>query len=306
MQYFLLTGLVFLRYRNKDYNPCETRIPRDARLLHRSEIGKTVRFGGQSRRLESAKSHDRQQDRMKTTTKPKNTLRLAGAWLCSKATTACIGAASLLLLSNSSAPGADVTWTFDTDPTLLTEPHPIKVYQGQDLAFRDSTSNSVYWKPAGGNPGGFLGVTWPIGSSSSIVLFPDIDTNGVVTSFHMDMDMRVGNPQQNVRAADGFSINFARINAPVFVNHDPNDFATPGAVETGTTTGLSVIFDTWAGNQLPGGEADIEGIIVRVDNVTVLKQAMPTRNGSCTDVTSIQTGNRNEAYWTAVKANGFN
>jgi hypothetical protein len=65
--------------------------------------------------------------------------------------------------------------------------------------------------------------------------------------------LRLGNPQQNVRAADGFSINFARANDDVFVNHSQSDFATSGAVETGTKTGISIIFDTWAGNDLPDG-----------------------------------------------------
>jgi hypothetical protein len=41
------------------------------------------------------------------------------------------------------------------------------------------------------------------------------------------------------------------------------------------TTGIAICFDTWAGNTLPDG-ADIEGIIVRVDNVTILRQEMPT------------------------------
>jgi hypothetical protein len=72
---------------------------------------------------------------------------------------------------------------------------------------------------------------------------------------------------------------------------DPrNDFAIPGAPEGGTTTGLSICFDTWSGNTWPSGETDIEGIILRVDNVTKAKVSMPVRNGTCTDATSLQTG----------------
>ena len=194
-----------------------------------------------------------------------------------------------------------VTYDFTTDPT--TGATPIQVFSG----FLDSNSEPVYWKDAGGNPGGFLGLTWSIGSSSSIILFPDIDQGKIVTAFTLETDLRVGNPQQVERAADGFSINFARSNDPVFENHAASDFATSGAVETGTRTGIAISFDTWSGNTLPDG-ADIEGIIVRVDNKTVLRQPMPTRNGACDDPTSLQTGPRNTPYWedpeTGAKALG--
>ena len=158
-----------------------------------------------------------------------------------------IGAAGMML-NGSSARAGTVTYDFTTDPT--TGPNAIEVYQA---GFADGAGNSVYWKAAGGNPGGFLGLTWPIGSSSSIVIFPDIDPGKVVTAFTFDTDLRIGNPQQNVRAADGFSINFARASDPVFENHASSDFATSGAVETGTQTGLAICFDTWAGNALPDG-----------------------------------------------------
>ncbi len=202
------------------------------------------------------------------------------------------------LLASASALAGSATWDFTTDPTTGT--NPIEVYQS---GFLDSSGSSVYWKAAGGNPGGFLGVTWPLGSSSSIAVFPDIDSGKIVSSFTFECDLRIGNPQQNERAADGFSLNFARSSDDVFVNHTSSDFATSGAVETGTKTGLAISFDTWSGNALPDG-ADIEGIIVRVDNVTVLRQAMPTRNGACDDITSLQTGPRDLPYWTAATAAG--
>lgn len=203
-----------------------------------------------------------------------------------------------LLLSQSPVRAGTVTYTFDTDPT--TGPNAIQIFQ---TGFADSGGTSVYWKAAGGNPGGFLGITWPLGSSTTIALFPDIDQGKIVTAFKFECDLRIGNPQQNERAADGFSINFARANDDVFQNHSSGDFATGGAVETGTKTGLAISFDTWSGNTLPDG-ADIEGIIVRVDNVTVLRQSMPTRNGECTDTTSLQTGPRNLPYWDDARANG--
>ncbi|MBI3415341.1 MAG: immunoglobulin domain-containing protein [Verrucomicrobia bacterium] len=196
-----------------------------------------------------------------------------------------------MLLGLGSARAGTVTYDFKTDPT--TGPNAIQVFQS---GFADDSGNSVYWKDSGGNPDGFLAITWPLGSSSTIAIFPDIDGGKTVTAFKFETDLRIGNPQQNVRAADGFSINFARSSDDVFVNHASSDFATSGAVETGTKTGLAISFDTWSGNTLPDG-ADIEGIIVRVDNVTVLRYGMPTRNGDCNDTTSLQTGPRDTAYW---------
>src|SRR6266516_2359321 len=109
-----------------------------------------------------------------------------------------------------------VTYDFSTDPT--NNPNPIAIYQ---TGFANSAGDSIYWKDAGGNPGGFLAITWPLGSSSTIALFPDIDQGKIVTAFKFECDLRIGNPQQNERAADGFSINFARSNDPVFQNDPP-------------------------------------------------------------------------------------
>src|SRR5438477_7768451 len=207
-------------------------------------------------------------------------------------------AAACRFLGIISTQAGTVTYDFTTDPT--TNANPIAIYQ---TGFANSAGDSVYWKDSGGNPGGFLGITWPLGSSSTIAVFPDIDQGKIVTAFKFETDLRIGNPQQNVRPADGFSINFARSNDPVFQNHSSSDFATSGAVETGTSTGIAISFDTWAGNTLPDGP-DIEGIIVRVDNKTVLRQSMPTRNGACDDNTSLQTGPRNAQYWTDANNNG--
>src|SRR5438132_3877148 len=206
--------------------------------------------------------------------------------------------AACLLGNGSAARAGTVSYDFTTDPTKGA--NAIQIYQA---GFANGNGDSVYWKDAGGNPGGFLGITWPLGSSSTIAVFPDIDQGKIVTAFKFETDLRIGNPQQNVRPADGFSINFARSSDPVFQNHSSSDFATSGAVETGTSTGIAISFDTWAGNTLPDGP-DIEGIIVRVANKTVLRQSMPTRNGACDDNTSLQTGPRDTQYWADAVANG--
>src|SRR5262249_5151294 len=73
---------------------------------------------------------------------------------------------------------------------------------------------------------------------------------------------------------------------------------TSADAENGVRTGLSVCFDTWAGNYLPrngvlagttpGTSDDTEGIEIRVDDVTLLQQPMTNadgsfdRNGNCT------------------------
>ncbi|HVV70003.1 MAG TPA: hypothetical protein VHI52_00500, partial [Verrucomicrobiae bacterium] len=205
-----------------------------------------------------------------------------------------IGAAGLLC--QLSAQAGSVTWDFTTDPT--TGANPLQIFQ---TGFTDTNNNSVYWLPSGGDPGGFLGLTWSTGSSSSVILFPDIDNGKLVTSFQLDADLRIGNPRESDRAADGFSINFARSDDPVWASHSISDMAASGQPENGTKTGIAISFDTWSGNTLPDGN-DIEGIIVRVDNQTVIEHAEPTRNGACTDDTSMQTGPRNLDYWNAALA----
>jgi hypothetical protein len=172
--------------------------------------------------------------------------------------------------------------------------------------------NPAPWVATGGNPatGGFLALTYCVGYQEATIIFPDLDPGKVVTAFKFECDLRIGNPQSGTRPADGFSISFARAGDPVLVlaDTDPvrgfagdtmSGFAGGEAApmpETGTSTGIALSFDTWSGNPLPDG-ADIEGILVRVDNKTVLRQSMPTRNGALTDTTSLQTGPRDTAYW---------
>ncbi|MBL9135207.1 MAG: fibronectin type III domain-containing protein, partial [Verrucomicrobiales bacterium] len=195
---------------------------------------------------------------------------------------------ALSLAGAAGALAGQQTWDFSTDPTTGAAP----------LKIGGNGVNPGEWQQTGGNPGGFLAVTWPINSSVSQVNFPNIDPGKVVTAFTFKADLRVGNSTGD-RAADGFSVSFARDGDPVLLEENLGNqgvFAG-GIAEGGTTTGIAVCFDTWSGNTLPDG-ADIEGIIVRVDNKTILRQALPTRHGACDDATSLQTGPRNAQYWT--------
>jgi hypothetical protein len=174
---------------------------------------------------------------------------------------------------------ADVTYDFTADPS-------------SSLII---SAGDTPWVAAGGNPGGFLAITYPIGGYYSGVVFPNLDPGKVLVGFKMTADLRVGNSTGD-RAADGFSVSFARDGDPVLTGIDSQSGFAGGIAEGGSTTGIAVSFDTWSGNALPDGP-DIEGIIVRVDNVTVNRTGLPTRHGACADDTSLQTGPRDPAYW---------
>lgn len=155
------------------------------------------------------------------------------------------------------------------------------------------------WRDTGGvNNSGYVALLDAVNSKYAAIMFPDFDAGLVVKSFTFDADLRIGNAVGNSgRPADGFSISYARASDPVVADlaqeppvYNGNNFSIPGAPEGGVRNGLSICFDTWSGNTWPTGEGDIEGIIVRVDNVSVAKIPMTTRNGGCTDATSLQTG----------------
>ncbi len=194
-------------------------------------------------------------------------------------------AAAAALIGMSAAQAADKTWDFTNDPS-------------GELTI--AGNNDQPWQNAGGNPGGFLALTYPQNSQYAAIVFPNLDPGKIVTGFTLSADLRVGNPTGD-RAADGFSVSFARDGDPILA--DPSTDAGFGGrccAETGTRTGIAVSFDTWSGNTFPNDPADttdIEGIIVRVDDVTVKKVGLPTRNGACDDLTSLQTGPRDAAYW---------
>ncbi len=195
-------------------------------------------------------------------------------------------ARTLALAGAASAFAADVSYDFTSDPSSQLT-----------ISAGDSP-----WVSTGGNPatGGFLAVTYAVNGYYSGVVFPNADPGKIVTGFTLSADLRVGNSSGD-RAADGFSISFARAGDLAL---EPGGMdsqawaAVSGAAEMGTRTGIAVSFDTWSGNALPDG-ADIEGIIVRVDNVTVNRTALATRHGACDDNTSLQTGPRDAAYWAA-------
>jgi len=198
----------------------------------------------------------------------------------------------LAAISALSLQAGSLNYDFSTDPS--TGPNPILV---------GGNNPDYYVSGPDGNPGGFLALTYPVGGQKTTIVFPDTDPGKVVTAFEFSCDLRVGNPQSG-RAADGFSISFARNGDPILdgIAADPNVdlFAGNCCAETGTKTGIVVSFDTWAGNNFPNDpkdKADIEGFIIRVDDVTVKKVALPTRNGEADDITSLQTGPRDAAYW---------
>jgi len=193
-----------------------------------------------------------------------------------------VGAAAF---AGSAAQAADKTWDFTSDPS-------------GELTI--AGSNDQPWRNTGGNPGGFLALTYSQNAQHAVVVFPNLDPGKPIAGFTFSADLRIGNPTGE-RAADGFSISLAREADPIF--GDPgslNLFAGGCCPETGTRTGVVVSFDTWSGNSFPNDpndQTDIEGIIVRVDDVTVKKASLPTRNGGCDDLTSLQTGPRDAGYW---------
>jgi len=192
-----------------------------------------------------------------------------------------------------SANAGEKTWDFETDPF-------------EEFPFITSNQEDLVWGGQGwddwvaeGNPGGFFSISEAGEGLSTIAVLPDIDNGEFVKAFTMTMDLRMGNGTTD-RPADGISINFARAAGPGVTGDpmladleggsaNPSNAATSGAAETGTRTGVAISFDTWAGNALPDGP-DIEGVIVRVDNKTVGRFAMPVRHGAPEDIESLQTG----------------
>src|SRR5690606_14949617 len=83
---------------------------------------------------------------------------------------------------------ATATYDFNSDPTA-------------DLEI--GGNNPEVWRDNGGNPGGFLAITWPVGNQYTGVVFPDIDPGMIVTAFNFKCDLRIGNGTTD-RPADGF------------------------------------------------------------------------------------------------------
>ncbi|MCF7765151.1 MAG: hypothetical protein K9N62_15900 [Verrucomicrobia bacterium] len=186
----------------------------------------------------------------------------------------------LAALFGVSAQAGQATFDFNADPTASLE---------------IGGNNPAPWVESGGNPGGFLAITYPTGGQYTGFVFPDIDNGGIITSFKFEADLRVGNSTGD-RAADGFSISIARASDPLLQDIGSTANFAGTIPEGGSKTGIAISFDTWAGNTYSDG-GDIEGILVRVDDKTVLRHSVPTRHGACADATSLQTGPRDADYW---------
>ncbi len=144
-------------------------------------------------------------------------------------------------------------------------------------------------RATGGNPGGYLALTDARSETSTLVLLPGHSGNHLVKSFLLTADVRVGN-RASWAAGDGFSISFAAPDDPVFTADKPIEAtAVAQQPEAGTTTGLVVMFKSFAYGRLPDTEM-IEGLIVRLDNKTLFKHSMPVIDGAPNDPASIQTG----------------
>ncbi|MDB6070271.1 MAG: hypothetical protein JWL81_1442 [Verrucomicrobiales bacterium] len=142
-----------------------------------------------------------------------------------------------------------------------------------------------------GNPGGYLKLTDAVGSTTSTVIFPDLDTGFAIQSFVFEVDCRIGNGTGN--PADGFSLNFARTGDNTL---DDGVGFNAGAAEEGTPTGLSIGFDTY-----DNGNGDVVGFSIKLDGGILLEVPATTRNGAVDDVNSLQTGPIGSAGWARFK-----
>lgn len=205
----------------------------------------------------------------------RNVFRSAG--LC--ASLACLG-----LVGMESARAGTATFDFQTDPNI---DYPTFEQKGTSI-WVDPTADPTL------KNNGYIEVTASANSQRGVILMPDIDNGLPIRGFTFECDLRIGGGTEN--PADGFSLNYARSSDPVIadINNGGSGSgfaASPGGEanlpEEGTQTGLGIGFDTW-----DSGSGDVVGISVRVDNIIVASKAYPTRHGSVTDTTSLQTGPR--------------
>lgn len=183
-----------------------------------------------------------------------------------------LSAALALLGASGISHAGEVFYDFNTQPA-----------DGTFQVFPDPAANpnAPAWISSGGvNDSGYYKITDAIGSLTSVLVLPDIDSGRVVQAFEFEVDVRIGDGTAN--PADGFSINYARAGDPVLTTGA--GFAS-GAAEEGTATGLGISFDTY-----DNGGGDVVGISVRVDGTIVYSKAYPTRNGQIGDLSSLQTG----------------
>lgn len=221
-----------------------------------------------------------------------------------------------------SANAGSVFYDLNTDPTSILTLYGTGVqstYGGG--AFLGGTP--PFWQATGGAStthagtnvigGGYLHLTDNTGSQRSAILFDDFDNGLVVKAFSFSMDVKIGDG--TALPADGFSVNYIRSYDPVLTDVAMGgNPATDGGIwatgpngeanlpEEGSQTGLGIGFDAWYSGgdgswsntgRKPGSAPltdDVIGISVRLDNNLIYQFAMPTENGSCGDITSLQTG----------------
>ncbi|MFN0067629.1 MAG: hypothetical protein ACKVYV_08340 [Limisphaerales bacterium] len=169
---------------------------------------------------------------------------------------------------------------FDTDPATYA------------AIVRNHTD--AVWQAGGGNPGGFLALTGARPGEYTAVLFDDFTEGKVIAAFGLSAEVRLG-AGIALLPGGGFSLCLARDGDPAIAGLEAGSLSTHnvagGRPEAGPVTGLAISLDPVAGDLLPDGP-DAQGIVVRVDNVTVLRAALPTPDGACADATSLQTGPR--------------
>lgn len=150
-------------------------------------------------------------------------------------------AASALGLCALTASGATYTNDFNTDPA-----------SDPNFIIRAPSA----WQATGGDAGsGYMSINDAVNSLQGTIVLPDLDAGTVVNSFRFYARIRIGGG--TARPADGMSISFA---------DDPG--ATVG--EEGTTTGLSVNFDTW-----DNGNGEAPAIEIKWNNVVVARKRSP-------------------------------
>jgi len=189
--------------------------------------------------------------------------------------------ASLLLASViPQAQAGSISLNFDTDPSGIL----------------DFTGNSV-WRPTGGVANsGYLSITDALNGQAGKIVFDELEPGFVINSFIFSADLRTGGGTTD--PADGYSVSFVRENDPVLTAPDvftgwAGTVGEASLPEEGSRTGVSIGLDEWFSGDVNPGVPDVIGISVRVDGVLVNQTALPTKNGTATDTTSLQTGPAN-------------
>src|SRR5438445_3979275 len=173
-----------------------------------------------------------------------------------------------------------VFFDFNTDPTTSNQ---LQLFGG------------AVWVATGGvgsatnTSDGYLSLTEAVNDLNGEVIFSDFDSGQVVQAFSFTAMVKIGDGTGT--PADGISIAYVRADDPILTNLTGGwsgiqvGPGVGGAMEEGSTTGISVGFDSYN-----NGGGDVEGLDIRVDGQLVLLYPMPTLNGTCSDAASIQTG----------------